>query len=192
MREKARRTISVFGGSAPRVDTPAYEIAMRLGRLIGAAGWRVATGGYEGSMEAVSRGAKQAGGEVRGVICEVFERAGLRPNAWVDDVVRLATLRERLYYLVSECDAALALPGGIGTLSEVALTWSLLQAGEIPPKPFVLVGPEWNRTIFAFLESQAGMVRAKDLELVTLCPTVEAAVEDLFRRLGHASLSHAL
>ncbi len=190
MPENSRRTISVFGGSAPTADSAAYEIAMRLGALIGAAGWRVATGGYEGSMEAVSRGARQAGGRVLGVTCEIFERAGLKPNPWVDDLVLFSTLRERLYYLVNECEAAVALPGGIGTLSEVAFTWSLMQAGEIAAKPFVLVGPEWNRTLLAFLDSQAGMVRPKDLALITLCPTVEAAVEYLTRRFGPAA-SHA-
>ncbi len=192
MTENSKPRISVFGGSAPTAESAAYEIAMRLGALIGAAGWRVATGGYEGSMEAVSRGARQAGGEVLGVICAVFERAGLKPNAWVGEVVNLPTLRERLYYLVSECDAAVALPGGIGTLSEVAFTWSLMQAGEIAAKPFVLVGPEWNRTLLAFLDSQADMIRAKDLELITMCPTVEAAVEELTRRLGPAGASHPL
>jgi uncharacterized protein (TIGR00730 family) len=189
--EHSQRTISVFGGSAPTADSAAYEMAMRLGALIAAAGWRVASGGYEGSMEAVSRGARQAGGQALGVTCDVFERAGLKPNAWVSEVVHLSTLRERLYYLVNECDAAVALPGGIGTLSEVAFTWSLMQAGEIAAKPLILVGPEWNRTVLAFLDSQAGMVRPRDLELVTLCPTVEAAIEELTRRLGPAGVAHA-
>lgn len=186
------RTVSVFGGSAPTAETPAYQAAWRMGRLLGEAGWRVATGGYEGTMEAVSRGAAEAGAQVVGVVCEVFERAGLQPNPWVGEVVRLGTLRERLYYLVRECHAALALSGGIGTLSEVAFTWSLLQAGEIPPKPLVLVGPQWDRSLLAFLESHAGMVRPKDLELLTLCPTAEDAVQELARRIGPPSISHTL
>jgi len=186
------RTVSVFGGSAPTAETPAYQAAWRMGRLLGEAGWRVATGGYEGTMEAVSRGAAEAGAQVVGVVCEVFERAGLQPNPWVGEVVRLGTLRERLYYLVRECHAALALSGGIGTLSEVAFTWSLLQAGEIPPKPLVPVGPQWDRSLLAFLESHAGMVRPKDLELLTLCPTAEDAVQELARRIGPPSISHTL
>jgi predicted Rossmann-fold nucleotide-binding protein len=43
-----------------------------------------------------------------------------------------------------------ALPGGIGTLSEVALTWSLLQVGEVRRQPFVLVGEQWRQTIGEF------------------------------------------
>ncbi len=145
-----RRTVSVFGGSAPTAEAAAYETARRMGTLLGRAGWRVATGGYEGTMEAVSRGAAEAGAPVVGVISEAFERAGLRPNPWVGEVVRLPTLRERLYYLVRECDAALALSGGLGTLSEVAFTWSLLRIGEIPAKPLLLVGPEWDRSLRAY------------------------------------------
>jgi len=56
----------------------------------------------------------------------------------------------------------------------------------------VLVGPEWNRSLLAFLESHAEMVRPRDLELLTLCPTAEDAAQELGRRIGPASLSHAL
>src|SRR5215831_4366333 len=124
--------ISVFGGSSPKPDTPAYEEARALGAALAGAGFTVATGGYTGVMEGASRGAHEAGGHVIGVTCSLIEEwRGLRANVWVKEEKRFATLRERLGHLVEFCDGAVALPGGIGTLSEVALTWSLLQTGEI-------------------------------------------------------------
>ena len=67
------RIVSVFGGSAPKPGSPAYEEAQRCGALLAQAGWTVATGGYRGVMEAVSRGAHEAGGHVIGVTCTLIE-----------------------------------------------------------------------------------------------------------------------
>src|SRR4029453_16968140 len=113
------------------------------------AGWTVATGGYSGVMEAASRGAHEAGGHVIGVTCTLIEnwREGFCANAWVKEEIKFSSLRERLSHLVEFRDATLALPGGIGTLSEIALTWSLIQTSEIKPKPLVVVGRVWAETI---------------------------------------------
>ncbi len=143
-------TVAVFGGSAPTPGTWAYREAYNLGRELALAGYTVMTGGYSGVMEAASRGAAEAGGHVIGVTVELFERRGLRPNRWVAEEVKLPTLRERLYHLVESSDAVVAAKGGVGTLSEVALTWSLLQVGEIPAKPVVLLGESWARIMETF------------------------------------------
>ena len=148
---KQNKTVSVFGGSTPRPGDSAYKEAEELGRLLAEAGYSVMTGGYGGTMEAVSKGAKEAGGHVIGVTVEMFEEGGLRAaNQYVDEVIRYETLSDRLMHLVTQCDAAVALRGGIGTLSEVALTWSLLQVREIETMPFVLVGDEWQDVLMLF------------------------------------------
>ena len=97
-------------------------------------------------MEAVSKGARSAGARVIGVTVTIFEGEGKRPgpNPYNDEVIQYDNLRDRLYHLVSRCDAAVAMPGGIGTMSEIALTWSLLQVSEINPMPFVVYGQEWK------------------------------------------------
>ncbi len=61
--------ITVFGGAQPKEGTPAYEEARTLGTLLAQRGHTVLTGGYMGTMEAVSRGACEAGGHVIGVTC---------------------------------------------------------------------------------------------------------------------------
>ena len=61
--------VTIFGGSEPHAGEPAYEEARRLGELLAAAGFTVLTGGYIGTMEAVSRGANETGGHVIGITC---------------------------------------------------------------------------------------------------------------------------
>ena len=70
-------------------------------------------------------------------------------NQWVKEEIKCQTLRERLLYLVDNCQGAIVMPGGIGTLSEMALIWSFVQVGEISPRPIVLVGGLWQRTMAA-------------------------------------------
>jgi uncharacterized protein (TIGR00730 family) len=139
--------ITVYGSNSPFEGHPEYEAARTLGRLLAQQGYVVATGGYAGTMEAASRGAKEAGGHVIGVTTSIFDPVRLGPNPYLDEEIKLPTLFQRLHYLVTLADAWVALPGGIGTLSEVALTWSLLQVGEVKHQPFVLVGAMWHKTI---------------------------------------------
>lgn len=173
------RIISVFGGASPKPGTRAYAEAQRCGALLARAGWTVATGGYTGVMEAASRGAHEAGGEVVGVTCSLIEhwREGFRANAWVKEEIKFGTLRERLYHLVEFCEVALALPGGIGTLSEIAFTWSLIQTGEIKPKPLIAVGRVWAETLTTFLRESEEYVRPEHKTLLCMVESVDEAVE---------------
>jgi len=145
------KTITVFGGSLPKPKSAAYQEALTLGALLADAGFAVQTGGYIGTMEAVSRGASEAGGHVIGVTCDEIEAwRPVAPNQWVAEEKRRPTLRERLYTLIDECDGAIALPGGIGTLAEIALTWAQLQITPSDTRPLILVGPGWHNTLDRF------------------------------------------
>lgn len=150
-----RGIISVFGSSRPLPGSKAYEDARAVGRLLAQAGFAVATGGYTGTMAAVSDGAAGAGGHVIGVGSAQIER--FRPgglNQWVVEAITYETLRERLYHLVVNNDGMIALPGGVGTLSELALAWSFLQVGEVKPRPLVLLGDIWRNTMETFIHSE--------------------------------------
>lgn len=180
------KVVSVFGGAAPHADTPAYQEAVAMGRLLAQAGYTVATGGYGGVMAGASRGAAEAGGHVIGVTCSLIEdwREGLAANQWVKEEIRFASLRERLFHLVSFCDAAVALGGGIGTLSEVSFMWSLVQTGEITRKPLVLVGPLWQQTLDTFLAQANDYVRPVDKSLLAYAGQVDEVITVL---KNHAS-----
>jgi uncharacterized protein (TIGR00730 family) len=140
----------IFGSNSPKEGDLDYAAARQLGASLAQAGYVIATGGYFGTMEATSRGAKEAGGHVIGVTTAIFDGVRLHPNAYLDEEIKFPTLFQRLHQLVTMADAWVALPGGIGTLSEVALTWSLMQVGEMQRQPFVLVGDQWRKTIGEF------------------------------------------
>lgn len=172
--------ISVFGGSQPREGDSAYEEAMLLGRLLAQRGHTVLTGGYIGTMEAVSRGAYEAGGHVVGVTCEDIEAwRPVKPNRWVKEERRRKSLMERLQVLVEECDAAIALPGGPGTLTEIALTWNLMIVESRHRSPLILVGRGWQSTFDQFFKGLDGYIPAKQRELLLFAEDVQQAVEML-------------
>jgi uncharacterized protein (TIGR00730 family) len=170
--------ISVFGGSQPKPDSPAYEQAILLGGLLARRGHTVLTGGYIGTMEAVSRGAAEAGGHVIGVTCSEIERwRGVSANSWVKEEWKKATLLERLQALIHECDAAIALPGGPGTLTEIGLTWNLMIIAAIPPRPLILVGDGWQTVFNQVYHSFVEYIPQTQKELVQFAPDVGSAVE---------------
>ena len=99
------KTITVFGGSKPIPGSPPYQAAFNLGEMLAKAGFAVQTGGYIGTMEAISRGASEAGGHVIGVTCDEIENwRQVAPNQWVAEQKRRPTLRERLFVLIDECE----------------------------------------------------------------------------------------
>jgi uncharacterized protein (TIGR00730 family) len=175
--------ISVFGSSAPQPDSDAYREARQVGALLAEAGFVVATGGYGGTMAAVSQGAAEAGGWVIGVTSSHMEKwRPTPPNMWVAEEIRLSSQRERLLHLVMNNDGMLALPGGIGTLSEVSLAWSLMQTGEIPERPLALLGPAWREMIKSY--AQAEYIRPRDMDLIYLANSAETATAYIRQRLN--------
>lgn len=177
--------ITVFGSASPQPGQPVYEEARRLGELLARAGHTVITGGYMGTMEAASRGAAEAGGHVIGITCQQIEdwRAA-KHNPWVLEERKFPTLQERLYSLVENCDAAIALPGGIGTLDEIVTMWSQMQTACIPTRPLILIGAGWQRTITALLEAQDEHIRPAHRELLTFAEDVDGAVLRLAEALA--------
>ena len=172
--------ISVFGGSQPREGDSAYLEAMELGRLLAQRGHTVMTGGYIGTMEAVSRGASEAGGHVVGVTCEEIEAwRKVAPNRWVKEERRKKTLLERLHVLVEECEAGIALPGGAGTLTEIALMWNLMIVESRHRSPLILVGRGWQSTFDQFFTSLGGYMPANQRDLLRFANDIHKAVQML-------------
>jgi hypothetical protein len=176
--------ISVFGGSQAKPDSPAYEQARQLGKLLAEHGYSVLTGGYIGTMEAVSRGAHEAGGHVIGVTCGEIERwRDVEKNRWVKEEWRKQTLVERLQVLIRECEASIALPGGPGTLTEISLMWSLMIVESMHRRPLVLVGDGWQSVFDQLFKVHDMYIPAKQRELVSFAKDVQTAVELIETRL---------
>ena len=175
--------ITIFGGAQPTPDTPAYIEAYQLGKLLAEAGHNILTGGYMGIMEAASRGAAEAGGYVIGVTCVDIESwRSIKPNAWITEERRCETLRERMNMLIDGCEAAIALPGGPGTLAEIALTWNLMMIDSAPPKPLILVGAGWQAVFDQFFNSFHTYMPVNQRELLLFAPDVQMVMKLLESR----------
>ena len=135
--------VSVFGTGRVREHEPAYVLAEQVGRALAEAGFAIANGGYRGTMYASARGAAQAGGTVIGVTCSAFKNS--HANEYIARQIVTASLDERLKTLVDLGRAYVVLPGGTGTLLELAMVWELKNKGFLgAPKPIILVGEFWR------------------------------------------------
>ena len=132
---------------------------MDLGKALAMEHHTVITGGYMGTMEAVSRGAAENGGHVIGVTCDEIERwRNNHHNQWVLEEWRVATLQDRITKLIDSCDLAVALPGGAGTLAEIILMWNRIQVQAIAARPILLVGQGWKNVFSTFFREQASYI----------------------------------
>jgi uncharacterized protein (TIGR00730 family) len=178
--EKAERIITVFGSSRSSKRDPDYEQARELGQLLAQAGFTICNGGYSGSMEAVSRGAREGGGRTIGVTVDVIQRSG---NPWLDEEVRMETLFKRIEHMVSIAHGFVALKGGAGTLAEMALTMNLLWLNAIEPRPLVLMGPDW-RAVMEFIFERLHSSE-EERRLVTFADTPAQVVRELELGIVH-------
>ena len=84
--------------------------------------------------------------------------------------------------LIDNCEAALALPGGIGTLLEVCMLWNRLVIKAITPRPLILIGPGWKTTLQSFLDEQGQYVGEADRQWLSFVETVEEAAAKLHQK----------
>ena len=151
-----------------------------LGGLLAQRGHTVLTGGYIGVMEAVSRGASEAGGHVIGVTCEDIEAwRGVKANAWVKEERRKKTLLERIHAIIEGCDAAIAMPGGLGTLAEISVMWNLMVVESLPRRPLILVGSGWQSTLDQFFNSFEFYMPTRQRDDLIFAENAQVAVEIL-------------
>ncbi len=132
------RSICVFCSSSDAVDVAYLRAAEQLGEAIGRRGHSLVYGGTNvGLMRALALVARRRGAHVTGVVPAVFKEKGI---AWeeADELVITADLRERKADMERRADAFVALPGGFGTLEELAEILVLKQL-RFHAKPVVLL-----------------------------------------------------
>jgi uncharacterized protein (TIGR00730 family) len=173
--------ISVFGGSAPKPGEPAYEEARKLGFALGSEGHSLLTGGYIGVMEAVSLGGHEAGTKVIGATCTQLEASHLirKANPYLTEEWHFDTLKDRLFALIEKCDAAIAMPGGVGTLAEISIMWNEMIIQAIPRRPLVLFGASWKTTFQDFMQQFNSYIPAKDRDLISYAEDISTLVSTI-------------
>ncbi len=137
-----KKTITVFGSSRPIEGEEEYITAYKLGKQLAQKGFNICTGGYQGIMNAVSRGAKEGGAEVTGITVRGW---GSIPSKYLTKEVKCEDLNERLQKLIEKGDAYVVLQGGTGTLLELALVWELINKKILPVKPIISHSMMWKK-----------------------------------------------
>lgn len=170
---RVRLEIAVLGSARLTENDDRWTQAHQLGALLADEGYVVVTGGYGGLMGAVSRGAHERGGRVIGLPMQHW--TGIKPNQWNADLRWSGNYGTRLNHIL-HCDAAIALPGGVGTLSEMALVWAASQT-EVPSLPLVLLGDCWLPIIKSIRESL--VVSDVDINLLRFASSPGEAVREI-------------
>jgi len=147
---KPRRRITAFGSSRLPESDPRFAEVEALGKSLGEAGWDGVTGGHQGMMAAICRGIRAGGGEVRGITLERFPTP---PDNHLSEEVRAHNFFDRMQVLIEETDAYLILPGGLGTLAELAMSWDLQAIGVLEKRPLIVYGDSWTPLLEPLRES---------------------------------------
>ena len=172
MTEVPERIVTIFGGSKCEESDREYQQAHRVGELLAAAGFTICTGGYLGVMEAASRGAREQGGRVLGIVMNQFKA---EPNRYLTDKVATPHFYERLQRLITRSVGFVAIRGGMGTVTELSLVWNKIQTRVIQPRPLVLLGDCWRPVVEQWQRYLA--VSDADVAALDFASTPEEAVE---------------
>lgn len=174
--------MAVFGSSAATPTDPAYAEGIRLGELLAGAGIEVATGGYGGVMEAVSRGADLAGGRVLGVTAPTVFPLRRGANRWVHEEIQATSITERIHLLISNSAATITLPGSIGTATELMVAWNLVYVAGPEAHLLVNIGAHWSPLVELVCDRYGG-----DLSHLRQASDAVEAVEIVVQHFEHHS-----
>jgi len=141
--------LGVFGSSAVSDKNDAWKSAYRFGKLIAERKLEIICGGYGGIMEAVSKGAREAGGVVSGICVEELKRT---PNPYLSEILWMKTYPQRLAKLIETSDVCVFFDGGIGTFTELFLVLTLKRRNIGKSKPCIVIGKVMEKKVKKVLE----------------------------------------
>ncbi len=176
-----RPSVSIFGSARTAPDHPWYALAEAIARALSDAGFSVVSGGGPGIMEAANKGAFAGKSPSIGLnIVLPHEQAG---NPYQDVSLTFRHFFSRKVMFVKHASAYVVLPGGFGTLDELAEILTLVQTGKSRRIPIILVhAPFWRGLLDWFRETLVteGTIDAADLDLVQVLDNPDEVVDAIF------------
>jgi len=169
-------SVSVFGSTRLREDSPYYQLAIELAQKLTRKGFAVITGGGPGIMEAANKGAQLAKGTSCGLSVTLpYED---RPNPYIDQKYNLGFryFFVRKVMFVRYARGFVVMPGGLGTLDELFEALTLIQTRKTKPFPIYLVGTQYWAGLVDWLKNtvaERGMMSPEDLDLFRLTDDVD-------------------
>lgn len=169
------KSVAVFCAASENIAPGYFEAAASVGRMLGHIGATLVYGGARfGLMEAVAKGAKEAGVRVVGVVPEILEQRG-RVSALIDEKIPCRNLSDRKDIMLAKSDVLVALPGGVGTLDEIFHVAAAATIGYHRKRVILYnVNGFWNGLLAAIEElSEAGFVRAGLENIIVVANSIE-------------------
>lgn len=174
-------SVSIFGSARFKPDNPYYQASEELARLLSDSGFAVVSGGGPGVMEAVNKGGFAGKSASVGLNIKLpHEQSG---NAYQDISVNFKYFFARKVMFVKYASAYVVMPGGFGTLDEMAEILTLVQTGKSKKIPIILYGSEfWEGLIEWFKSSLVvnGTISAEDLNLFHVTDDPQFVVDTIF------------
>jgi len=167
--------LAAFGSSRIGTETATYQDVAHLSRTIAQAGWDGMTGGHQGMMAAFSEGMHAGNGHIQGITLERFPTP---PDNTLSEEIRAHDFFDRMGTMIEQADAWLVLPGGLGTLAELAMTWDLIAIRVLEPRPLLLYGDMWQ-PIIATLSDQLVLSADKAFDSIQICHSHEEVLNAL-------------
>ncbi|MBI5450322.1 MAG: TIGR00730 family Rossman fold protein [Gammaproteobacteria bacterium] len=179
---KIKPSVSIFGSARTKPHQKYYRLAEEIARSLSDAGFSVVSGGGPGIMEAANKGA--FAGKSPSVGLNIMLPNEQSENDYQDISLRFRHFFSRKVMFVKYASAYVVLPGGFGTLDELAEILTLVQTARTRRIPIILVGAEfWTGLIEWFKGSliSEGMISPEDLELFEVIDAPRDVVEAIFR-----------
>ncbi|RMG31278.1 MAG: TIGR00730 family Rossman fold protein [Gammaproteobacteria bacterium] len=178
---RIKPSVSIFGSARTPRDDPWYRKAEEIARRLSDAGFSVVSGGGPGIMEAANKGAQSGKSPSIGLNIQLpFEQSG---NPYQDIALHFRHFFSRKVMFVKYASAYVVLPGGFGTLDELAEILTLVQTGKTRRIPIILVGSAFWRGLidwFAHTLVPQGTISPEDLDLFLVLDEPKAVVEAIF------------
>jgi uncharacterized protein (TIGR00730 family) len=177
-----RPAVSIYGSARLKSNSPYYKLATQIARKLSDAGFAVISGGGPGIMEAANKGAHAGKAPSVGLNIELpHEQSG---NQWQDISLRFRHFFTRKVTFVKNSDAVIVMPGGFGTLDELAEVLTLIQTKKSRHVPIILVGGEfWKGLLGWFKESLVpmGLINPDDMNLMQVIDDPDQVLEAVLK-----------
>lgn len=174
-------SVSIFGSARTAIDNPHYLKAEKIARLLSDAGYSVVSGGGPGIMEAANKGAHAGKSTSIGLNIQLPHEQKTNPYQVISLNFRHFFTRKVMF--VKYATAYIVLPGGFGTLDEMAEILTLVQTGKTRKIPIILVESDfWCGLVTWFKDKlvKEATISASDLDLIKIIDEPQDVVNEIF------------
>ncbi len=181
-----RPSVSIFGSARTAAGEPLYTLAEEISRALSDAGFSVVSGGGPGIMEAANKGAFE--GQSLSIGLNITLPNEEASNPYQDLSLHFKHFFARKVMFVKYASAYVVLPGGFGTLDELAEILTLVQTGKTRRIPIILVGSTFWRGLLEWFETtlvSAQTIDPEDLKLCQLVDKPQQVVDAIFAHYEH-------